>query len=320
MDTHSTYRHIFLHAQNYKEIEALAHSLSLSEFCDLLELCVDLQEGVRERLNPLLVGISHHIFSESLNFLKTPQLHILRRVADDEPLQYHVTLVIHALSEKAAASAEAMDQLAREILAYDLKNVAQADLESFKIRIQAGIHFFHTALDKLDLLLSLAWNSNREELISKLTSLKENWLRYLRLELGEPTQGSTPSSGIYALFDEHFGAIYGAAGEDQALSLLIDEDPAFEALAALGIWYVEDYWEIGLLPGIQHAHELRLLPEESDEGARREYRERLSHTARANLEHLGLKTVLDLKQKQLYSRRMLMRYIQANKAQLSPVS
>lgn len=320
MEISPAQRTVFLQSHDYKEIEALARSLTQAQFLELLDLCVELEGGMRQRLNPLIVGVPHPVLMESLKKLTLPQLQVLRRVADDEPLQYHLTLAIHELSSSATASAEAVEQISREILSYDVTHIVPAELEALKKRICAGSDFFKSALARVDILLSLAWNSNREDLISKLTTMKENWLRYMNSEIGEPVCKTQAASGIYALFDRHFGTIYAGPTENQPLSGLQDDDPAFEALAALGIWYVEDYWELGLLPGISHNQDLRLDSQHYDEIARREFREHLTQTARENLEHLELKTVSDLKRKGIYSRRLLLQYIQANKGTLSAVN
>ena len=312
MDTRTHQQTLFLESQDVKEIEELARSLNLTQFLDLLNLSTQLTEGVARKLNPLLVGIPHELFSESLLQLSDEQLKILCRIGEGEPLHYHLTLLTHELSNQAKACADDIESLVKAIDTYDINRIHQTDLESFRKRMQTAADFFRVALKKIDVILALAWNSNREELIERLTSLKENWLRYVTHELGTPAAPPRPATGVYERFDRHFGEVYGS-NEPHPLHGLSDDDLALEALAALSIWYIEDYWEIGLLPGIEHAKHLQLDPKNYDEKARREHREQLILKARQNLESIGLKTVADLKQKRLYSKLMLMQYIEAHR-------
>lgn len=320
METSDQIHTIFLQAEDRKDIEELGKTLSASQFLELLSFCPNLKEGMRQRLNPLLVGLVQSVFYESLPQLTTPQLQTLCRVADDEPLQYHLALLIHELFNQAEQKAAELEVLHREIEAYDVSIATQPDIDSFRSRMLAVREFFRGAFERIDIALAMAWNSNREELIDKLTTLKENWLRYVATELGAPSYNSHPATGIYLALDQHFGAIYSGTSDGHPLAALVDTDSAFDALTALSVWYVEDYWEIGLLPGIEHVTQLQLDPQHYDQNARREFRERLTGTARLNLTALGLLTVADLKSKELYSRRMLMRFIQAHQHLLKSFS
>lgn len=320
METQSRERAIYLHSPDKKEVEGLGRMLTLPQFLDLLEVSNQLSEELRLRLNPLLVGLSPQIFYHSLHVLSTEQIQLLCRVADDEPLQYHLVLVIHELADQAEQCASSLEILAREIKLYDIAKTTHADVERFRRRMHEATGFFRDAFVMIDRTLALAWNTNREEMIDKLTILKENWLRYVTTELGSPGDHTHSATGIYLLFDDHFGAIYSGGTGVHPLTALADDDAAFEALGALSVWYVEDYWELGLLPGIERIEQLTLDPQDHDETSRRLYRERLTTTARENLVALGLNTVGDLKQKRLYSRRMLARYVQAYQQRLNVFS
>lgn len=310
MENPNQARTLYLQAQERKELENLGKTLTLAQFLDLLEMSPELGEGLRQRLNPLLVGLPSPVFFEALSVFSPEQLRTLCLVADDEPLQYHLTLIIHELSEQGIRHANEVTTIVNDINQYDIAKVTQSDLEGFRKRIHEARAYFLHALTTLDHALTLAWNTNRESIIDKLTILKENWIRYLSAELGHPGDETHMATGIYALFDTHFGAIY-------PLSALSDDDAAFDALAALSVWYIEDYWNLGLLPGIKAAEQLHLNPREHDEISQRLYRERLTTAARENLQALGLNTVGDLKQERLYSQRMLARFIQRRQGQLN---
>lgn len=310
-------RAIYLHSQDRKELEALGQELTPPQFLDLLDASRDLAEELQLKLNPLLVGVSPQVFLDGLSSLSQEQVRTLCRVADNEPLQYHLAILIHTLADLAEKCANDVETLVREINHYDIAKTTHSDIEDFRRRMREATQFFERALETIDRSLLLAWNTKRDELVEKLTLLKASWLRYLTAELGSPGDQHNSATGVYLLFDDHFGAIYSGGSAVHPLAALADDDAAFDALGAIAIWYVEDYWEVGLLPSIQNAEQLHLDTHKNDETSCRLYRERLIATARGNLAALGLNTVGDLKQKRLYSRRMLARYVHAYQQRLT---
>ena len=74
------------------------------------------------------------------------------------------------------------------------------------------------------------------------------------------------------------------------------------------MWYPEDYWEIGLLPEIDKRG--GLYPDGDTD--REERTKILMDSVMGNLVKLGLNSVADLKNNNIYSKRMLEEYITTN--------
>ena len=87
----------------------------------------------------------------------------------------------------------------------------------------------------------------------------------------------------------------------ETIEALHDEDPACDALVKFSVWYLQDYFELGLLPEVTNEAELDRDPQR--------YRE----LARQRLHRLGLKTVGDLKRAGIFSRATLAEHVKQHK-------
>ena len=124
--------------------------------------------------------------------------------------------------------------------------------------------------------------------------------------IGFPGNDYILPKGLYAKFEEKLNTIYSGFNHGEGL---LDEDPAIEALANLSIWYLQDYWELGLLPEISNIQQLDLDPKHYNESERSDFKADLFLKVRKNLESKGLKTVFDLKSNQIFSKGMLKNYL-----------
>ncbi|MDP1834598.1 MAG: hypothetical protein Q8K75_01600 [Chlamydiales bacterium] len=292
------------------QLEAMGRSLSPQQMVELLEQCTD-DALLREKLQFILVGLPQNVFESILHLADDPQLRVLKDLGTTESIQHHLTLLLHELARLADGYVTDLDELESQIDQYDVKAVRQRDIDSFVQQIEDATVFFNEGLHTIDTALGLAWNTNREDLIDRLTQLKENWLRYLQFGVGRAGTASKPATALYAKLEHRLESIYDA-------ETLEDDDPAIEALAALSLWVLQDYWEVGLIPGIEDLQQLNLDPSKHDEKERALHRERLTLGVQDNLAAVGLMTVGDLKKERLYSRNMLIRFIQKHHNLLSP--
>ena len=95
-----------------------------------------------------------------------------------------------------------------------------------------------------------------------------------------------------------------------------DDEPAVEGLVKFSVWYLKDYWELGLLPGVEKQADLDIDMEKHTEAERAEYREKLFTLARDTLDQVGLSTVGDLKNAFIFSKQTLQEYINQKKITL----
>ncbi len=298
------------------QLESIGRVLNVKQLLELLDAAADSDVAWQDKLQFILVGLPQNVFEASLDGITDRQLRALKAVGSTESLQHHLTLLVHELARKAEQTAVGLEGLERQIEVYNVHTVHQKDIDTFLQRIEEALDFFLHGLSLLDTSLGLAWNTNREDLIDRFTQLKENWLRYLQFVIGRPGTSETPSSALYAKLDRHLNAIYGDPSNPVEHDVLEDSDPALEALTALSLWVLQDYWGVGLLPGITHVEDLDLDSTHTD-AERILYREKLMLVAQENLNILGLATVGDLKKARIYSRNMLSRYIERHRERLN---
>ncbi len=142
----------------------------------------------------------------------------------------------------------------------------------------------------------LAWNTGRQELVDKCSHLRESVERDELHLFGEESHGSQKET----LLTKMRSKLYSAFGATQE-----DSEPILDALTAFSIWAIKDYWQLGLLPKITNEEDLGI-----DDTTR------LFDTAKNNLEKIGLKTLKDLKERSIFSRKCLLEYISRNRSLL----
>nr|NGX58750.1 hypothetical protein [Chlamydiota bacterium] len=113
-------------------------------------------------------------------------------------------------------------------------------------------------------------------------------------------------TGIYLLFEQIISSPFASEDPNKTLQ---DDEPGVEALAKLSLWYMKDYWEMGLLPSIKNEDQLKLDPEKHSDKECQEYREKLMEEVNDNLEKFDLKTVGDFKKVFIGSKELLRGYI-----------
>jgi hypothetical protein len=155
----------------------------------------------------------------------------------------------------------------------------------------------------------LAWNSDRLDLIEKLSQAKEAFQKILYSTIGHPKSVSAPATGFYAKLQEKVFGIFGNPANAEDVDALNDDDPAIEGLAKFSVWYLKDYWKIGLLPSIRDPNTFdKLAGMEGTEEAHHLKAELLSQV-KENLHRIGLNTVGDLKKMGIFSQKILQEYI-----------
>lgn len=275
------------------QLEALGSVLSPQQLAELLSVCVE-SKALHSKLEFLLVTLPQNVFEITLHLIDEKRLRVLKDLANTESIQHHLTLLIHELSSLSEGHIDDLEELQQQIKSYDLKSIRQLEIDNFIRQIEDAAYFFHEGLYTLNRALSLAWNSTRGDLIERLTQLKESWLRLLHYTIGRPSSDLNPATALYQILESRLCYLY----ESEKLK---DSDPAMEGLTALGLWVLQDYWEVGLLP-----LQTKLTCQEKE----RPILEKLTLKVEQNLATINLHTVADLKRERIFSRNMLMRYIQ----------
>ena len=308
-------RAIILGLSDQEQLEIAGNTLSVPQILDFFESNLLAREDNFNKLLAILVGIKHQTFTQLLCEISDYQLQVLLQTAFSEPLQHQLTVFNHEMNNKYLLLSEELNKLLNDIENLPIEDVGRNELADLKNRINDISLEFNDCLSKMKNALKIAWNTHRTDLIESLNALKEKYIHTLQNFIGHPetAQGAT---GLYELLKERINVVFGNTYDLNDPESLSNGEPAIDALVKFSIWYLKDYWEIGLLPEIKTEKELDLNVSSPTVEERAEYRDRLFSNVLENLEKLHLKTVWDLKKAQIYSKKALIEYIQENKALL----
>ncbi len=289
-----------------EQLEAAGKNLSLPQALALLDYTADADPQFHWKLSPLLVGMPHPLFSQLLLASSPHQLEILKLEAVTEPIQHQLTLQTHEITHQLPHVQDLLDQIAAEIVLIPI--TGSKDPSLLKKQLKAQADWYESTLNMIIKVLALAWNSNRPDLIDKLSHAKEWYQRTLTHTIGQPKTPFGEAKGLFSKLEEALGAIYGGQ-EGDSIESADDDEPALEGLSRFSLWYLKDYHQVGLLPQIADPKELDLDPATHTEQERLKYREKLLDEVRQNLNALGLQTIKDLKQAGIYSLEALLEHI-----------
>lgn len=295
-----------------QQLEAMGKVISIAQGLEILASAAQ-EPSISAKLSPLLVGMPAEIFRELLSISPLDSLMVFKQEALTEALQHKLTnLVYDMLTElqhyetRLASQAVAIKQLS-------LADIDAAVVIENKLEIKQSTEIGTKLLNTATRALVIAWNTDRLDIIEQLSYLKEHTQKILIHYIGKPATKGSKATGLWSALEERLHSVFICRAEHEAK--LHDDEPAMEALAHFDIWYIEDYWEIGLLPQIKSQEEIRqLLDNPSKEQLA--MRQDLFLSAYENLKRLGLGTIGDLKEAGIFSRKALTDYIRAHSQRL----
>jgi hypothetical protein len=290
-------------------LELVGQSVTAEQFFMLLEGKSQIDHSAFHKIPPLLVGMSFNVFTDVLLDIPKDLLIILQEEGSTEPLQHQLTLFCHELIKELEYLSNNLIQLENQLDGFDTRNINHDKMLSTHQDIKKWEVFANKNIIRIRNALAIAWNTNRTDLIDTLSFQNESWLKYDTLVIGRQREYNKPASGLYARFESRLNTIFSNPEDPSDIEALHDNEPAVEALVKFSLWYLHDYWEIGLLPHIGDVSQLDLDSTNHTDRERADYRAELFQEAQKNLEKLGLKTVSDLKNKEIYSKEMLEEYL-----------
>jgi len=255
------------------------------------------------KLLPLLVGMPNSVFVQVLHQANPEVLNFLKLEGVIEPIQHHLTLLADTVEKQDNEIGTSLMIMGQEISQLDVSTIRRSDLQKMRKQLETKREYYLNTIALASKALAIAWNTNRLDLIEQFTKIKERCLSALHDFIGTPGKDDNPGTGMYGLLEQTLSAVYSESPE------LKDSDPATEALAQFSIWYLRDYWSLGLLPSIKHEEDLELNTE--DELAKRDHRQKLFAAVQESLNRLGIGTVGDLKKVEIFSKNLLEDHIDA---------
>lgn len=298
--TQKEFTEALANCKNISDFEALGKKLSVAQFQMLLELYVKGKERDRDKLFPLLVGMNPQIFTQCLDSLSPQQIEVLKREAMIEPLQHQLSMACHVLTSEIAHLNDFSFSLYKLLEPSNIGSFSRKDLKIALEKIVNVAESYKQILVKIDRALTIAWNTVRTDLVDNLSILKENCQKFLKEIFGfsEIDWGKELNEEFIAHLTS---AVYGDPNNPDDIDALHDDESAVEFLAKLQIWYPQDYFEVGLLPGISE-NKLKLPT----------HRDKLLEKAHRNLKDLGLITVKDVREAGIFSKKSLVEYINSH--------
>lgn len=262
----------------HESLEEVGRQMNIPLFSSLMEM--DSKE-LASPLKPLLVGLPSKIFTAFLETAPLGSFENLKLDSASEPLQHHlIAAKAHAISTLEDLF-EKEGELEAEIVQIEPQDLSSSDLLNIKKRLVAVYEKTKISNNLLDNMLLLAWNSGRSELIESLSLIKENTSKFLNHD---------EAQGLSYLLKSTLESVFEKEDSFGNRIALSDDFPALDALACFSLWYIQDYFNVGLLNKDDYENA-------SDE--------ELKQMAQKKLEDKGIKTVSDLKEKGIYSQKIL---------------
>lgn len=282
-------------------LEVIGKHFSVSSFISFLDFLAQFPE-YQNRLTFILIGLQPLIFSQALHFLQNKHLHILRQEGLLEPLQYQLTQFTHEGEIIRQNVEQEIQQFKQSLTLIQPEQLTTNTLQNLFGSIDQFRNQLLDYLERASTALAIAWNTDRIDLIEKLSSINEIIQHQLTHLIGHPTFDHLPATGLYAFLKQILSNIFDTS--------LDDEDAAMEGMTRLSIWHLKDYWELGLLPSIQHSETLELDSQKYDEKQHWEHQQKLMSLVQLQLTRLGIEKVKDLKKLNLFSKSLLKTYIE----------
>ena len=287
-----------------EQLEALGKNLSVQQFLHLLDFLVA-HDSYQNTLSTLLIGLRSEIFCKALNFFQSGHLALFKEEGKLEPLHYHLTQFVHEGESLYQHIDRQIERFEESLQTIGGEELTVERLENLVSQISPFRNKLLDCLERISVALSIAWNTDRIDLIEKLSGINEALQRLLVLFIGHPASDNLPSTGLYLRIEQILSTIFDSS--------LKDEDASIEGLTRLSVWHLKDYWELGLFPHIHQLEELD-LDAAQPEGKQREVRhQHLFSHVQQQLERLKIGTVGDLKREHLFSKPLLKAYIDRNR-------
>lgn len=283
------------------KIEAVGRALSVDQAAYLLTTPHLNKKNTKEELTAILVGLPHQVFLQLIQPEQTQLLNVLKQEVNTEAVQHHLTVLSHEMANQLQEYENQSLTLNQAIRELTIDDLGREDICAFTNQIDELSAGFNQTISQIGKLMQLAWNTQRADIIDKLSSTKETATRYRNQVIGTARSFKKPPTGLYLELEKRLFSVYGDSENPADIEAIKDDEPAIEALVKLSIWYIHDYWEIGLLPHIKSEQEITSL--------RKERRDNLIQIVNQNLAKICLFTASDLKAARIFSKKSLQEYI-----------
>lgn len=281
-------------------LEDIGKLISVEQFVAFLDFIYQ-YPAYYNRLSFILVGLQPMTFFLALHELQENHLILFKDESLLEPLQFQLNLFAHEGESLHHQTELAINRLKEQFQSIQPQELTSEELDTLLHSIEALQNPLIFYLESSKQALSLAWHTDRIDIIEKLSIFKEALQHQLISALGVRGSDLNHSTGLYLTLEEQL-----ARNFDSSLK---DSDAAIEGLTRLSVWHLKDYWELGLLPRIHNMQDLDLDKKCYNEKECWEHHQSLFSQVQQQLEKLQIGTVGTLKKNYLFSKPLLKTYI-----------
>lgn len=300
-----------LKLSNKQEIEKATASLDLGQIHELITH-LQMNKAQVEKFHPILLGMDQGVFYQFLETLSIDEDCFLKEYGLTEPLFHKLSILAHDWKQDLESIVKAVYEIASRIEAINLSQITKQEIFTIKKSIDDFDQSIEKHLQILNYSLSIAWNSKRVDLIDNLSTLKDLFMRAGFLLVGHVKIDDQPATGLYKKLEDRLNQVY-SYNSRPSLEPLNDQDSAIEALTSFGIFYLEDYVFLGLLPEIPTLVDLKNVLKEKNTNELHTFLASAIVKVEESLKAIGLNNVKAFKEAKIYSKDILREYIQANK-------
>lgn len=301
LESQKKLKKLFSHFNSQVNLEELSQNLTYTSFIYFLQFIADHQK-FQNQLSYILIGLPSSVFSKALSMMNDDYVSLLRNEGGLESLQYQLLLFVHEgerikqeLEKRGEHFLENLPKIVPNEMTVEAYQNLLEELEEMKGEAWEFLERANTAL-------TIAWNTNRIDLVEKLSSIYESMQHLVSLFVGHPSFNTQAATGLYAALEQALSQNFDSS--------LKDDDPAIEGLTRLSIWHLKDYWKLGLLPSIRKEEELDMDHGKGHKEEKSDHQQQLHAIAQKQLERFGIGTVGDLKRYHLFSKYLLQAYLE----------
>lgn len=303
--------HLFTYLPSNVPNQNFGRALSSEQILEILHF---VKNGKKEahnlqKLSSLFMGVSPNVFHDILVQANTAELSFLREEAITESVQHNLSLIVNELHKRFIGLCDELATKGLEIEGTDLQTIGKDEIASFYESVKNYQEGGDSILFLTGRALSIAWNSNRVDLIQELGRIKELCQKCMNESVGKTGIAELAPTGLFHLLNKKVDRLFSDMDTNGNLTLMKNTTPALEALVKLSVWYIQDYCDVGLLPQVKPVNDMNTAQENED----LKKREQLFIAAEKNLNKMGLHTLADIKSAQIYSKKALVEYIADSK-------
>jgi hypothetical protein len=292
------------YVEKIEELKQIGEQFSPEAFLYLLEQ-IHQQTGLQKKLSSILISLPINSFIKSLEQMKNSHESVLKCECMTEPLLHLFSLFIHDCEQLIQTTNTYLANELKTIYALNLNHLNLEEINQIEMEIEYLKSIYIQRLKGISHAQTILWNSERIDLIDKLSSIKERMFHQLySQEIDSLTKIKfileDQLSKFFIFLDPDLGKEY----------CLQNDDSALEAFTKFEIWYLVDYWKLGLLPHIIDPQELELEVTPYSPQKDLTFRQMAFKTLEENLRKLKIEKVQDLKKERIFSKSLLESYIQ----------